>query len=73
MKDYEIVILDCVEDQIKKFLRDLNASPLEDPAAVKLSEEVLKEIELYRSTPDIDRGNLEGFGLLGKLLPRLWV
>jgi len=72
-KDYEMVILDCVEDQIKGFLNELTRSPLEDEVAIKLSEEVLKEIAQYRATPEVDRDNLEGFGLLGKLLPRLWV
>ena len=73
MKDYEMVILDTIQDQIQKFLAELARSPLEDPAAVKMCEEILKEISQYRETPEVNRKDLEGFGLLGKLLPRLWV
>ena len=73
MKDYETIILDCIEDQIKGFLSELENSPLEDEVAEKLANEILKEIAQYRATPEVDRTQLEGFGLLGRLLPRLWV
>jgi len=73
MKDYDELILDCIEDQICKFLAEMMHSALEDPTTVKLAKEVLKEIVYYREAPKADRDGLEGFGLLGKLLPRLWV
>jgi len=73
MKDYDELILDCIDDQICKFLAEMKHSALEDPTTVKLAKEVLKEICQYREISEYERKDLESFGLLGKLLLRLWV